>query len=226
MYCSECGSAISDSFKFCPVCGHAVLVSSSAPNDTTSRTAPSREHTAPDDRGGGKYYLIGVVVLASFCGLTTLVGLLHGLTILDLLEAAGWGCAAWYWWRRKPRHPAATVGVSLLGIAVIAGEIWFYRASHAPPRVFDLDAYLSSTTFTPPDTSGIKPRERAASCQEAVRLATACQAHHFTPSFEAGLGGYLVHLPSLDAVPQGLQLAPNKKDCETAFQWKNYCERN
>jgi len=231
MYCTECGNALSDSFKFCAVCGHAVLkvpsvqASEVSESGAESTVPTSNAPSVPNTRD--RSYLIGVVVFVGF----SLLGLL-GRNIIGILEAVGWGFAAWFWYKKKPTHPAATIAVMLLAVFAIAGEIWFYERHHPRTPPFDLDAYRSSesggtTEFVPPDTSGIEPSQKYASCREANRLATACGELQFKPSSPfAPYGGYSAHLAKITSVPKGFQLDPNQKDCDTAFEWKSYCDAN
>ncbi len=80
--------------------------------------------------------------------------------------------------------------------------------------------------ISPPDRSA--GFERAASCLESDRLTSLCTKQNFKPGNDpfTDIGVYEVPLPSLTQVPEGYQLEPNGKDCETAFQWANYCRIN
>ncbi len=236
MYCTECGSPLSDSFKYCAVCGHAVPNISSVPAGTVPPLSPPSQNPTPGASSiinpQDRQYVIGVVIFGSFSVLTLFIGIFQGLTPLSILETVGWGCAAWFWYKKKPLHPAATIAVGLLGVAVIIGEIWFYVEKRTRETAIDPYAQIlanagDTSEFVPPDAPDIKPWEKYASCQEAERLASACHEKHFNPT---GLwvqnGGSPVPLPKFGPLPKGLEPQPEQASCDTSFAWKNYCAMN
>jgi hypothetical protein len=225
---------LSDSFKFCPVCGHAVQKVPSIPTNKDSGNASQSSSPASDaprvTNPQDKQYIIGVSIFAVFSVFSLLIGIVHGLPPFSILETVGWGFAAWFWYKKKPLHPAATIAVGLLGVAVIFGEIWFYVEKNAATNASDPYAQIlagadDSTKFVPPDAADIKPWQKYASCQEALRLATACEKN---PSISANPFRPILAQPhqlsSITQVPKGSQLQPNDKDCDTAYDWKYYCD--
>jgi hypothetical protein len=237
MYCTECGSALSDQFKFCPACGQAVVADRSSLPIPGNRLPTVREQEILGTSGirvRPKVHLIGTVILGTFSVMTLLIGFAKGLTPLSLIEATGWATAAWFWQRKKPNSLVATIAIILLAVVITVGEIVFYQVrpsnsaratDHSDIDAIIMGARSDKTYFFPPDQVGITASEKSESCQEANRLSKLCTANHFVPSSPYNeFGGYPVPLGKLTPVPKGYQLDPDQRDCNTSFDWKNYCD--
>jgi|ERR1017187_764066 hypothetical protein len=185
----------------------------------------AKPHTLP------RYANVGAIIMGAFAFICGILFAFSGLTPIFLAEAVAFGALAWLCavrWPLSQRVHAIVLICSLL-IAGLVGvtldqDIFGTRVRYpsvGPPRVQPSDQ--SKALIPPPDKGGTLDSYLA--CVEADSLAKLCTERSFVPSKGsfAEYGGYEVPLPSLTPVPEGFKLEPNQKDCDTAFQWNNYC---